>query len=367
VSGENRVVDDEARLLRAAGHHVVVHDPSPDPTAGKVRAGSEAIWSRREGAEVRRLVAEHRVEVVHCHNLIPALSPAVIRAARAAGAAVVMTLHNYRLLCLPATLYRDGSPCALCVGRAPLPGVRYACYRGSRAASAAIAASLVTHRAAKTFDRVSRFLAISAFVRDRHVEGGIARGRIAVRPNFAWPAEPRDGPGDYFLALGRLTPEKGLDTLLDAWRAGIGARLVVVGDGPDAGRLRATAPPGVEVREPVPASEVPALIRGARAALVPSRWPEPAGRVVLEAYAAGVPVIASTAGALPEFVSDGETGLLVEPGNPDAWRAAVERLCEDELSLALGARGRSAWAERYAPERALTSLESEYRAAIEPN
>lgn len=363
VSGENAVVADELRLLREAGHRVELLDPRVEGPGGVVRAAGGVVWDPGRAAEVRRAIRRLRADLVHVHNLFPALSPAVIRAAAAEGVPVVMTLHNFRLLCLPATFLRDGHLCEDCLGRLPWPGVVHGCYRGSRAPSAALAASLALHRRLGTFGLVRRFAAVSGFVRGKHVEAGFDPRRISVKPNFAWPAPRREGPGRSFLYLGRLSPEKGVATLLRAWREDLG-RLLVVGDGPEASPLRRLAPPGVEFRPPVPPEEARRLVADARAVLVPSLWYEAFPRVVVEAYASGVPVVASRIGALPEVVEEGVTGLLAEPGDPASWTTALERLREDEVGLRLGEGAHRAWAERYTPERNLKLLESVYREAM---
>src|SRR5689334_9201360 len=174
TSGENRVVDDEAQLLRDAGHDVHVWAPSPTEfnPIGLARIGGQAVWSRAAVSEVRRLVRKLGTEVVHCHNLFPMLSPAVLRAAANEGAAVVVTLHNYRFLCLPSTFLRDGSVCEDCLGRVPWRGVRYRCYRNSLLASGALASSLALHRALRTLDEVHSYLAVSSFLRDKYVMAG---------------------------------------------------------------------------------------------------------------------------------------------------------------------------------------------------
>ena len=190
TSGENRVVDDEARLLTEAGHQVDVWDPVPSDTSGPrlVGTAARAIWSKEAMDHVRGLIRRLDAEIVHCHNLFPILSPAVLRAAHSEGAAVVMTLHNYRLLCLPATFVRDGRVCEDCLGREPWPGVVHACYRASRLGSATLATSLTLHKTIRTFEQVTTFLAVSRFVRDKHIEGGWPGDRINVKPNFAWPS-----------------------------------------------------------------------------------------------------------------------------------------------------------------------------------
>ena len=364
ASGENRVVEDEARVLTDGGHQVDVWDPTPNDVHGPhlMATAWRAIWSRDATARVRSLIRRSKVEIVHCHNLFPSLSPAVLRAASDEGATVVMTLHNYRLLCLPATFIRDGRVCEDCLGRTPWPGVLHACYRGSILGSAALATSLTVHTSFHTFDRVTRYLAVSGFVRRKYVEAGWPENRIEVKSNFAWESPRREGPGRYFLYLGRLSTEKGVATLLDAWRRS-SARLLVVGDGAIAGALRAAAPANVEFRPTVSPAEVPNLIREARAVLLPSVCYEAQPRVILEAYAAGVPVLASNLGALPEAIGP-DSGLLVPPGDADAWSDAVARLRDDRESERLGQGAWQRWRDRFSPGRALADLEDVYRRAV---
>ncbi len=357
-SGENRVVDDEVELLRSGGHDVHLWSPMPDDSSTASRAGmaASAVWSRRAVAELRRLAGEFEPDVVHVHNLFPLLSPAVLRAG---VAPTVVTLHNYRLLCLPAVFLRDGRACEDCLGKLPWRGVVHRCYRGSAAGSAALAASLGVHRAAGSFRRVGMFLAVSEFVREKHLQAGFDPARIRVKPNFTAPLPLREGPGRDFLFLGRLSEEKGLDRLVAIWRD-VPARLVVVGDGPERARLETMAPETVEFRGAVPSEQVAGFLADARALVLPSICYEGAPRTVVEAYAAGVPVVANRYGALPTVVADGETGLLVEPGDAGAWRTALQALLEDRASERLGAGAHSAWRTRYSPERGLADLEAAY-------
>ncbi len=363
ASGENAVVEDEAKLLAHAGHEVEVWTPSPTPGSATnlVRTAAGAVWSRAAIREVDRKIGTFAPDVVHVHNLFPMLSPAVLRVARS-HAAVVMTLHNYRLLCLPATFLRDGRVCEDCLGRTPWPGVVHRCYRGSLPGSVTLAASLSLHRGLRTFARVSRFLPVSEFVRRKYVEAGFPAERLRVKSNFAWSVFPRDGPGDEFVFLGRLSPEKGVRTLVEAWRR-TSARLLIVGDGPERQRLEAVAPANVEFAGLVEPSRVPDILREARALLLPSTWYEAQPRVILEAFAAGVPVIASRIGGLAELV-DERSGSLVLSGDPAAWAAAAERLLDDAESVRLGDGAYRAWRERYSPERGLEALEDVYREAI---
>jgi glycosyltransferase involved in cell wall biosynthesis len=364
-SGENRVVEDEVELLRSAGHDVHLWSPTPADAvpASRVGLGVRAVWSRPAVTQVRRLAGELRPDVVHVHNLFPMLSPAVLRAA---SAPVVVTLHNYRLLCLPATFLRDGRACEDCLGKLPWRGVAHRCYRDSAAGSAALAASLGLHRRAGTFAHVAAFLAVSEFVCRKHVEAGFDPNRIRVKPNFVAPLPRRQGPGSDFLFLGRLSEEKGLDRLVALWHD-VPARLVVVGDGPERARLEAMAPATVEFRGAVPSDQVAAYLAEARALVLPSICYEGAPRTVVEAYAAGVPVVANRYGALPSVVTDGVTGLLVEPGDAGAWRAGLGRVMDDATSQELGEGAFAAWSSGYSPEQGLADLEAAYESVTVNN
>jgi glycosyltransferase involved in cell wall biosynthesis len=365
ASGENSVVRDEARLLTDAGHHVDVWEPSPDMVTGLglVATAARAVWSRSAAAEVATRIRDTEADVVHCHNLFPMLSPAIFRVAARMDTPAVMTLHNYRLMCLPSTFLRDGSICEDCLGRLPWPGVVHRCYRGSLPGSAALATSLSVHRALGTFDLVALYLSVSEFVRHKYLDAGFPAERMRVKSNFAWPADRRQGAGDHFLFLGRLSPEKGVGTLLEAWSR-TNARLLVVGEGPEADRLKDGATANVEFVGSVPTDQVAGFLRAARALLVPSLWYEAQPRVILEAYAAGVPVIASRIGGLPDLVADEISGLSVTPADVVAWADAVERLLDDEESLRLGQGAHRLWSDRYSPERGLVELEAAYREAV---
>ena len=363
TSGENRMAEDEAKLLTDAGHDVMLW--SPEPEVGSrfdvVKTGAAAVWAPQK--ELRSRIRHHRAQVVHFHNLFPTLSPAALRTAHGEGAAVCITLHNYRLMCLPATFLRDGKVCELCLGKVPLQGVRYKCFRDSIAGSAALATSLTLHRSAGTFDRVTRFFAVSNFVRQKYIEAGFAPERVQVKRNFTWEAPRRAGAGDYFLYLGRLAPEKGVDTLIAAWRKAPG-KLLVVGDGPDADALRRDAPAGVEFAGEVQAGQVADIVAKARALLVPSKWYEAAPRGIIEAYAAGVPVLAGRIGALSEAVEDDVTGLLLPFEDAAAWTDAAERLMNDAEAERLGAGAFESWERSFSPVRGLAGLEAAYEEAL---
>lgn len=366
VSGENRVVEDEKALLEQGGHDVIAWMPSPE-AAGKadlIRLAARSIWSKHATKKLDTLIEDFRPDVVHAHNLFPSLSPAALRVGGRKSIPTLVTLHNYRLMCLPGTFVRDGKICEDCLGKPPWRGVVHRCHRDSAGASAVLAGSIGFHRAASSFERPIRYLAVSEFLRSKHIEHGFPPEQVIVKPNFAWPALRRSGPGAYFLYLGRLAPEKGVSHLMRSWDR-VDAPLRIVGDGPEIEDLKRSAPSNVEFTGPIPGPDVPGVLADARALLVPSTWYEGAPRGIIEAFAAGVPVVASAIGGLSELIAEGSNGFLAKPGHADSWAATAQLLLEDELSMSLGAGAYRTWEERFTPERGLENLEAVYRLAIE--
>lgn len=365
VSGENRVVADEARLLSEAGHDVEVWSPTPSDGGvwDRVRMGRDVIWAPQADRELVQRMAAFAPDIVHCHNLFPTFSPSVLRVCAARKVPVVVTLHNYRLLCPPGTFVRGGRICEDCLGRGTWRSVVHSCYRGSKLASAALSASLAIHRGLGSFDVPVTYLAVSRFMRTKYIQAGFSPERIKVKSNFAWPVGGSK-ERDHFLFLGRLTPEKGAATLIRSWGS-VPARLKIVGDGPEAARLRMEAPGNVDFVGPVPAEEVPRLLAGARALMVPSEWYEGQPRTIIEAFAAGVPVVASDVGGLPELVEDGVNGLLVEVGDRDGWTRAALEMMDGTSARRMSRAALDTWKNRFTPERALAELEGLYQMCLD--
>ncbi len=367
--GEDSVVDDEAALLRAAGHEVFTVFLSNDTIAGvgdKVRAAFDIADGKQARGRVLHAVSRHQPDVVHVHNFFPLISPSVHSHVRALGPATVQTLHNFRITCANATLQRAGRPCALCVDGSSLNGVVRRCYRGSLTGSAALAHMIARHRRLGTWQRdVDRFVVLSDFARDIFVRAGVPGERMVVKPNAVEdiddrPASVRTGA----LFVGRLSEEKGIRVLLAAARL-TQAPITVIGDGPLAGMVRNKAPDNLHFAGPLPRAEARIAMAQAAAVVVPSICYEGFPVTVAEAFAAGTPVIASRIGALAEIVDDGRTGWLVGPGDPAALAAAIDRATGDPHGSALcGAAARQIYLARYTQRRALASLESIYAQAI---
>jgi glycosyltransferase involved in cell wall biosynthesis len=309
---------------------------------------------------------------MHVHNTFPLLSPAVYYAAKSCGTPVVQTLHNYRFLCPGATFFRDEQPCEECLGKSiPWPGIMHACYRRSRPASAVVATMLAVHRLLRTWSRtIDVFVALTEFARSKFIQAGIPAEKIVVKPNFVYP-DPGMGFGrrNYALYVGRLSPEKGLGVLLTAWRQlGWEAPLKIVGDGPMEAQAAELASQikSVEVLGRRSREDVLALMRDASVLVLPSSWYEGFPVVLAEAYAAGLPVIASGHGSLRELLDDGRTGLIFRPGDAEDLAAkAMWALTHPRQLAEMRLQARAEFVAKYTAERNYSALMKIYERAIE--
>jgi glycosyltransferase involved in cell wall biosynthesis len=368
--GEDVVVTAEVALLRARGHEVTLIEVDNAVIAGpvdKARAALGTAYSPARRAWTRGLVERSGAQVVHVHNFFPLLSPSVVDGARDAGAAVVQTLHNYRAICANGLLMRDGAVCEHCVGRVGWPALRHRCYRGSLAGSAAVVAMQQLIRRGGIWNRPgTRLIALTEFARTKLIEGGLPGDRLVIKPNFVERIARDDDPPPRVGALfvGRLSREKGVDTLLGAARILPQRRFTVIGGGEDA-RWRAAAPGNVAFTGALPAGITRDHIARAALLAVPSLSYEGFPMTLLEAFARATPVIASRIGSLAELVEDGVTGCLVPPGDPVALAAAIEAMLADPVaSTQIGEAGRALAAARYDPSTNAALLEAIYADAI---
>lgn len=376
--GEDQSFAAEVAMLRAEGHDVTVHTVHNDSVSAmsKVGAAARTVWNGASYRTLRELMRRTRPEVAHFNNTFPLISPAAYYAARAEGVPVVQSLRNYRLLCPDALFFRDGHVCEECMGRAiPWPGVAHACYRNSRAATAAVAVMLTVHRTARTWhNMVDVYVALTEFARGKFVEGGLPAERIVVKPNFVYPDPgPGTGRGGHAVFVGRLSPEKGLGTLLKAWehlgrQLGPDApKLKIVGDGPMAAQVAdaASRTPGVQYLGRRPAAEAYDIIGEASVLVFPSQWYETFGRVAVEAFAKGTPVIASDLGAMAELVAPGRTGLLFRPGGAEDLAGQVRRLLSNRAALAaMRTEARREYEAKYTAKPNAARMLEIYHAAI---
>lgn len=355
-------MDRQVELLRSGGHEIRLFERRSDEIGVSARrritVSGSVLWSPNARRAVGRVLDSFRPDVTHVHNTFPLISPSILGPC-AQESAVVASFHNFRLVCPQGQLLRNDAPCELCVGRSPWPAVRYRCYRGSRLATVPLALAVAMHGSLATWNRhVAAFVALSEFSRDRLVSGGLDPSRFHVLPNFSpEPAAVRDGPGRHFLFLGRLSPEKAPDFLVEVWRSEFG-RLLIVGTGPLLESIRARAAQlrnGVEVVGPKTHDEAMKLLVQARGLIIPSRWYEVSPLVVAEAFARHVPVVAPAQGSFVEMIRD-DAGILFEPGDATGMAAAVVRLGDDRVALRMGDCARALYQHHYMPRAYLERL-----------
>lgn len=353
-SGENVIVDLEIEQLRAAGIEVVPFQRNSDdipalPAVQKALLPLAPIWSPASTRALADLLRRERPDVMHLHNPYPLLSPAVVRTAHRAGVPVVQTVHNYRQVCAPGVYFRDGHVCTDCKGRAfAIPAIQHKCYRGSAAQSAIMATTLAVHRG--TWHSLDRYIALTGNIAEHLRDYGIPADRITIKPNAVEDPGPPDPPGDGVLFAGRLSPEKGLGILLDAWeRAPEGSlgTLRIAGDGDLRPLAEAAAARRSDIAYAGPQDRagVRALMRRSALVTVPSRWFEPLSTVIIEALANGRPVLGTTLGGSPYLID--AAGWVVEP-TADALAEALPVAVKEAAALAGSARAR--YVENFHPD-----------------
>jgi glycosyltransferase involved in cell wall biosynthesis len=378
AGGEDQVFYAESRLLEsfAPGAHdvakFVMHNDQVQ-TMGKLGLARATIWNKSAASEFTKVLQQHKPDVVHFHNTFPLISPACYRAAKDHGAAVVQTLHNFRMICPSAVFFRDGRVCEDCLTKKlAWPGVAHACYRGSHAQSAAVAVMSATHRALGTYGNdVDLYIAPSDSAKAKFVASGARPDeKIIVKPHFVDP-DPGVGTGaaDFAVFVGRLSFEKGLETLLAAWEI-LGTRipLKIIGDGPLADQVAAAAVKNGSIHALGRRSmdDVYRIVGEARVLIFPSRCYETFGRVAIEAFARGTPVIASNHGGMADVVSHERTGLLFKPGNANDLAEKVLRIfADDVLTMRLRRDARREFEVKYTAAENYRQLLSIYHSALD--
>ncbi|GBD39721.1 Alpha-D-kanosaminyltransferase [bacterium HR37] len=366
--GEDAVFEAEKSLLERMGHEVVefVEDNRRLNGVNPFKVAVDAVWSREIYRKIRQLIRETRPEVAHFHNTFLRISPAAYYACKEEGVPVVQTLHNYRLICPGALLMRDGRVCEDCVGKAVAwSGVVHGCWRGSGAHTAVVSSMLTFHRLLKTWhEKVDLYIALTEFARQKFIQGGLPGEKIVVKPNFIASDELRVMSDEvklitqqsYVLFVGRLSPEKGIQTLLRACKILEGIPLKIVGNGPLMAEawafIEREGLREVELLGHLPRKDVFSLMKEAGVLVFPSECYENFPMAIAEAFACGLPVLASRLGAMEEIVEDGRTGLLFEPGNAEDLAEKVAWAWEHPKELEeMGREARREYEAKYTAER----------------
>ncbi|MEV6303858.1 glycosyltransferase family 4 protein [Actinoplanes sp. NPDC051861] len=349
-SGENVIVDTEIEQLRAAGVEVLPFQRSSD-SIGEMPASRKALLpiSPLYGVDAQRdlsaLLSAERPDVLHLHNPYPLLSPWVIRTAHKHGVPVVQTVHNYRQVCSSGLYFRDGHNCRDCRGRAfGWPAVAHRCYRGSAAQSAIMATTLAVHRG--TWRSVDRYIALTDKIAAHLSDYGIPADRIVVKPNGLPDPGAPEPLGDGFLYGARLSPEKGLGLLLDAWQQhpdGSLGTLRIAGDGelrPLAEQAAATRG-DVDYLGPLDRAGMIAARRASAVVIAVPTWEDVLPTVILEALSTGRAVLGTAVGGIPYLVGEGPeaAGWLAQP-DPASLAAVLPVARDQAAAVAPAARER---------------------------
>jgi len=362
--GEDTVVRSEADLLAARGHTVdqwLIDNEGIKDTSTKIKTALNLSYNRQSRDALVRQIQEFQPNVVHFHNTFPRLSPSVYDACRHMNVPVVQTAHNFRFLCAGALLMRAGRPCELCVKRSPYFGALHRCYRNSSLGSFAAARMIARHRREGTWNhKVDALIVLTQFAKQRFIDGGFAPDRLHVKPNFVMDPGLSERKRSGFLYVGRLSEEKGLQTLIAAWRD-IDEPLTILGEGPLLDWISRNAPRSVTVLGSQSKETVLGHMKNSLALIMPSVWYEGFPMVVAEALACGLPVIASRIGSLEEIVGGNQAGMLFSPGNENELKALVRKtLRNPELLAQSSRRARRAYERLYSPDQNYKQLMTIY-------
>ena len=332
--GEDSVVENETAMLKKHGHEVVSYIRSNDEIKGGVKAALNSLFSLKSYREIKALIRKERPDIIHVHNTIHVISPAVYYAAVSEKVPVIQTLHNFRLKCPNGEFYRDGHCCEDCVKCGLCSALKHKCYRHSFAQTFVMVLSMLIHRVTGIYKKLN-YIALTDFDKEKLP----LRGKMYIKPNFTTAPEnvKYDPDSDYYIFIGRIEENKGIATVARAFREN-GKKLVVAGDGSCAGNLKAYIRKhelkNIDYRGSVDHDELMGLLSGAKALIAPSQWYETFGMTVIEAFSAGIPVIANDFGNMGALVDDGVTGLKYKH-NAEALNECLERFeaCDrEELS-----------------------------------
>lgn len=364
--GEDMVAAAEIELLRSRGHIVETYFRHNDEitSSGSLSLAREALWSRRTTQDITQLIMEFRPEIVHAHNTFPLISPSVYWAVGKQRIPVIQTMHNFRLMCPQAMFLREQKVCEDCLGNLPWRGVLRACYRESRLQSGVLAAVVTMHGAIGTWkNKVTRYIALNKFCRDKFIAGGLPAGRIVIKPNFVDFTAPGLATRAGFLFVGRLSVEKGVSVMMNAIDRVGDVDVRVAGVGPESHLL--TESDQVKTLGSLSSSDVRREMSQAMALILPSIWYENFPRTLVEAFGCGLPVIASRIGALGELIEHGVTGLLFSPGDADDLAEKMAWAQQHPEQMAdMGRNARALYEAEFTADRNYEQLMQIYHDAI---
>lgn len=379
--GEDSVFNNEKKLLSDHGHEVSEFTKHNDEiktygAVNKLKLGINTVYNRRARDEFNEFLEKTDPDIVHAHNTFPLISQSIYDSCRAKGIPVVQRLPNYRLLCPNALFFTDDQVCQRCASKTfAWPGVVGACYRGSKLQTANVAVMLYINKLLRSSEKVDMFIALTEFAKAKFIQFGVPENKISLKPNFhsaskeefEYKITDRSGA----LYLGRLSSEKGVETIIEAWKS-LPAEipLKIVGSGPLKERLLSKVSEyelkNVTFIDHIEREQVHGELAKARFLIFSSEWYETFGLTMIEAYACGTPVIGSRISGIPEIVKDGKTGLLYDTGDAEDLAKKVKWAWHNQEELVqMGKNARLEYEEKYSPEVNYKILMQIYESALD--
>ncbi|MCF7907815.1 MAG: glycosyltransferase family 4 protein [Candidatus Omnitrophica bacterium] len=373
--GEDEVFAAETEILRQNGNEVLTQTTcnSSIDEMSRPRLALHTIWSESSRNNFFQLLKNNRPDIVHFHNIFPLISPSVYYVCKQLKIPTVQTLHNYRLICPAAILFRDSAICEDCFNSCCFcPGIRHGCYHDSHLQTAVISSMLISHRLFGTWkNKVNFYIALTEFSRKKFIQGGLPKDKVVVKPNFIYPEiESGKSKNRYILFVGRLSPEKGIMTLLGAWKLLKNVPLKIVGGGPlektALENLEAEGLKDIEFLGRKSHQETVELIKKAYCLIFPSNWYECFPMVIIESFASSTPVIASRLGAMEDIIDEGRNGIFFEPQNPKDLAQKVNYVWNNSDKIAImGQEARKDYQDKYSANRNYKLLMDIYYRAID--
>ncbi|HLP88552.1 MAG TPA: glycosyltransferase family 4 protein [Nostocaceae cyanobacterium] len=379
AGGEDGVVQAERNLLTQNGHEVNLLEVSNDDIKNswdKLTTAFSAVYSFKSKDIISQRIKQFQPEIVHVHNFFPLLSPSIYDACLEHNLPVVQTLHNYRLVCPKAMPFREGKICEDCFNQPiPWPSIVHGCYRNSRLQSSVVALMNSWHKFQGTWqEKIDAYIVFTQFQKDKMIQAGLPAAKIYIKPNFVFTPEnlkKTNNKNEYILFVGRLSTEKGVSLLIDAYlQANLSTPLKIVGDGPLSANLKQqvtdnNATDLIEFLGFQDKSTVLELMYNAKFLVFPSIWYEGFPLTVAEAFACGLPVIAPQLGGLPEIIEDGVTGLNFIPGNADDLAAKMKyAIAHPQAMIDMSNKARLVYENKYTPIANYHQLMAIYQAIV---
>jgi glycosyltransferase involved in cell wall biosynthesis len=377
AGGEDVAVEEEMKLLQQKGHttDVIYFDNTAiQSTYSKIKAGFGAVYNQQSFKILENKISDNKPDLIHIHNLFFTASPSVLYAAAKKNIPVVATIHNYRLVCANALLMRNNAPCELCVTKTlPLAGIIHRCYRSSVVESALVTAVTGFHKLSGTWrKKIDQYIALTPFAKEKllHSSLQLPDHKITVKPNFVTDyGEGETNRENFFLFVGRLSTEKGVDVLLQCFSKLLAFKLIIAGEGPNEKKLKEDykSYTNIQFVGKKNKTEVIHLMKQCKALIFPSIWYEGQPYTILEAFATGTPVIASKLGAMESMITNNFNGLHFEPGNSNDLCKAITAFNENSSKVKFYANARQTYINNYHPDIHYTSIMKIYTDVMNHN